>query len=453
MTRAYRVVMGSSSRITTWLDRAPAWAFALFACGAGFSTYFCMYAFRKPFAAAEYAGLSFWGSAVALKTAFVISQVLGYTLSKYVGMKVCAEITLRRRGWLLVGLIIAAELALVVFAVLPPQWRALAMVANGLPLGMVWGLVVSYLEGRRTSELLLAGLSCSFIVASGVVKDVGRFLLRGLGSWSVDEWWMPAATGALFLVPFLASVWLLEQLPRPSDEDVLARAAREPMDSTQRWAFVKRFWPGLALLLVVYLFLTAFRDFRDNYGVEIFRALGHAGHPAIFTRTEIPVALGVLGVMAALNLVRDNRRGLQAAFAVMAAGLLLLGGATALLDSGRIHGMTWMVLVGLGSYLAYVPFGSVLFDRLMAHTRAAGNAVFAIYLMDAVGYSGSVGTMIFKDVSRAQLSHLGFIRWFAYGLATAGAVIFVIAGLYFTQRHLTNPPPMRNTSDSCETPS
>lgn len=426
--------MERTSHLTAWLARAPAWAFALFACGAAFSTYFCMYAFRKPFAAAEYAGITFWGSAVALKTAFIISQVIGYTLSKYVGMKICAEVTARRRGWLLVGLIVFAELALVAFAVLPAQWKILAMVANGLPLGMVWGLVVSYLEGRRTSELLLAGVSVSFILASGAVKDVGRALMQGLGGWSVSEWWMPAATGGLFLLPFLGSVWLLESLPRPAAEDVAARAAREPMDGTRRWAFLRRFWPGLTLLLVVYLFLTAFRDFRDNYGIEIFRALGHAGQPAIFSKTELPVAFGVLVAMGCLSLIRDNRRGLQAAFAIMIGGALLLGGATALLDAGHIGGVTWMVLVGLGSYLAYVPVGSVLFERVMAHTRAAGNAVFAIYLMDAVGYTGSVGTMLFKDLGQAQISHLAFVRGFAYGLALFGAVLLLGAGLYFSRR-------------------
>lgn len=65
------------------------------------------------------------------------------------------------------------------FTVVPDGWRPLAMFLNGLPLGMVWGLVVWYLEGRRVAEVLLAGLSCSFIIASGAVKDVGRTVLAG----------------------------------------------------------------------------------------------------------------------------------------------------------------------------------------------------------------------------------------------------------------------------------
>ena len=103
---------------------------------------------------------------------------------------------------------------------------------NGMPLGMVWGTVVLYLEGRRTSELLLAGLSCSYIIASGVVKDVGRTLMSDYG---ISEYWMPAATGGLFFLPFLFAVWLLSQLPGPTDADIQERSARTEMYANDRW--------------------------------------------------------------------------------------------------------------------------------------------------------------------------------------------------------------------------
>jgi len=140
-----------------------------------------MYAFRKPFSAATYEGLKFFGSEVDLKTAFVISQLFGYALSKYIGIKVCSEMTRGRRLWTLAGLILAAEAALVLFGVLPGEWKFVALFFNGLPLGMVWGMVVLYLEGRQTSELLLAGLSCSFILGSGMVKNDRLGLVAAFG--------------------------------------------------------------------------------------------------------------------------------------------------------------------------------------------------------------------------------------------------------------------------------
>ena len=42
----------------------------------------------------------------------------------------------------------------------------------------------------------------------------------------------------------------------------------------------------------------------------------------------------------------------------------MMAGATLMLDAGLLRGreLWWMVLVGLGSYLAYVPFGTALFE-------------------------------------------------------------------------------------------
>jgi hypothetical protein len=424
-------VISEEGSLTPWLRKTSPALFTAFAMFAGFSTYFCMYAFRKPFAAARFDGLKFLGTSVDLKTAFVISQIVGYTVSKYIGIKVCSEAQRGQRAVMLVFLILAAEAALTAFAVLPDNLKVVAIFFNGLPLGMVWGLVVWYLEGRRTSELLLAGLSCSFIVSSGIVKDVGLWLMSGFG---VPETWMPCVTGLAFLPAFLGSVWLLNQLPPPDAADVAARTSRVPMNYRQRLRFVQRLLLGLVLLIVVYLFLTAYRDFRDNFGVEILNELGLQDRKAIFTRTESCVAVGVLAALAALNLVKDNRRGLLGAFFIMISGLMIVGAGTLLLDLRAIDAFFWVVFMGLGSYLAYVPFGSVLFDRLIATTRFTGTAVFAIYLADAAGYSGSVGVQLYKDLARTEMSRFEFFRVFSYVLSAGGSALMIGSCWYFLRK-------------------
>ncbi len=414
------------SALSAWLDKAPAPVFAAYAMGVSFAAYFAMYAFRKPFAVAKFSGAT-WGP-LELKTALVISQILGYTISKYLGIKICSEVQPAHRAATLVGLILVAEGALALFGLAPDEWKVVAIFLNGLPLGMVWGMVVGYLEGRRSSELLLAGLSCSFIVASGVVKDVGKALV---GQWGVAEAWMPAATGLCFLPMFLIAVWLLHQIPRPTAADVAERVERSPMNRGRRVSFVRSFWLGLVMLFVAYFFLTAYRDFRDNYGVEVLEELGYENVSAVFTRTETPVALGVLVALASLTLVRDNRRGLAAGFAIMMAGSVLMGLATLAFDARWISGLVWMSLVGLGSYLAYVPFGSMLFDRMIASTRVVGTAVFAIYLADAIGYTGSVGVQLYKDLAHSAASRLEFFRLFTYFMAALGSGLLGASAVYF----------------------
>ena len=45
-----------TSRITQRLERAGSWSFSVWCIVAAFSTYFCMYAFRKPFTAGTFEG-------------------------------------------------------------------------------------------------------------------------------------------------------------------------------------------------------------------------------------------------------------------------------------------------------------------------------------------------------------------------------------------------------------
>src|SRR5688572_1101571 len=98
---------------------------------AAFGAYFCMYAFRKPFTAGTYADLVLWG--VGYKTVLVVAQVLGYTLSKFMGIRVVSEVSPRRRAGLLIGLIAVAELALLLFALTPPPFNFVWLFCNGLP--------------------------------------------------------------------------------------------------------------------------------------------------------------------------------------------------------------------------------------------------------------------------------------------------------------------------------
>jgi len=431
-------------RLTAWLANAPQPAFTLFAMLAAFSTYFCMYAFRKPFSAAKFADFSttFFGIEYGLKTVLVVSQLIGYTLSKYLGVKFCSEIKPQRRAMALVGLIVWAEATLVAFALMPLDWKFVPLFLNGLSLGMVWGLVVWYLEGRKTSELLLAGLSCSFIIASDMTKDFARALMSPpewasplLGS-GVSEMWMPAVTGAIFLPVYLLSVWLLSQVPQPTADDQAARSVRETMDNAHRLAFVKHFLWGLVSLLITYFFLTAYRDYRDNFIVELFDSLNYKyedeKNKTIITQSGMCVSFGVMGMLAALNAIKDNRRGLLAAFAIMTGGLLLLGGSTLLHRAGAISGFWWMTACGLGSYLAYVPYGSVLFDRIIAYTRVVGTAVFAIYVADAIGYSGSIITLLVQD--RLKYSHLEFFEAFTLALSVFGTFMMLLSCAYFLTR-------------------
>jgi len=367
---------------------------------------------------------------LGLKAALVIGQLAGYALSKMAGVKFNSEMQPGKRARVLIALIIVAELALVAFAVLPPEGKIVALFINGIPLGTVWGVVFSFLEGRRTSEILGAGLSCAYIVAGGAVKSIGKLLL-GTG---ISESWMPATVGAMFLPVFLAAVYGLSLLPPPNAGDIAARTVREPMNAAERRAFVRQFAAGLVLLVITYLALTSYRDFRDVYAAEIFRDVGMGDSASIFTWTELPIGIAVMIVLGTLYFVRDNRRGLILTYAIMATGAALVGVATLLFDAGAISPTIWMLLVGLGLYLGYVPYGCVLFDRTIAALGIVATAVFLIYVSDAVAYGGSVLVVVYKNVGQANRSMLDFFRVFSYATSIVCLICLAISGHYFVRR-------------------
>ena len=390
-----------------------------------------MYAFRKPFTAATFEHVPGWHLAVDYKIALVVAQVAGYALSKFVGVKVISEIDPRHRAMAIIGLIALSWLALIAFAVIPAPWNVVTMFFNGVPLGMIWGLVFGFMEGRRVSEVLASMLCASFILSSGVVKSVGTWLMQSL---DVDRFWMPAATGALFVPLLLASVWVLSQLPPPNAQDEAERVKRAPMTAAERGNFLRAYAPGLIAIVLAYVLLTAFRDFRDNFAAEIWTALGYGGEAGVFSASELPVAIIALVGLALVIVIRDNRRALVVIHAMMAGGFLLLGLSTLAFQAHLISPLAWMILAGSGLYIAYNPVNAVLFDRLVAASGRIANAGFLIYVADSFGYLGSVTLLLWRNFGQGSLDWLQFFTRGAYVTSIAGTVLTAFAAVYFYRR-------------------
>lgn len=397
------------------------------ATAAAFGTYFAMYGFRKPFTAATYDGETVFGA--DLKTVLVTAQVLGYTVSKFVGIRVVSQLPAPRRATCLLLLVGFAELALLGFALVPAPWNALCLFANGLPLGMVFGLVLGFLEGRRLTEAMTAGLCASFILASGVVKSVGALLL----AQGVPEAWMPVAAGAVFALPLVGCVLLLERVPPPDAADVAARRERAPMTAADRRRFFRRHGIGLSLLVFAYLLLTVLRSLRDDFAPELWRALGRDAVPAEFAQTELLVAGAVLAATAATVVVRDNRRAFAAAIATATLGLLAVAGLLSFDGLDRAP-FAYMTLLGVGLYVPYVVVHTTVFERLVAMTDDKGNLGFLMYLADAFGYLGYVGVMFGGATLRGDGDLLPRFEAIAWTVVVAGIASFVLGGAWLLWR-------------------
>jgi MFS family permease len=398
---------------------------SLLAAFSAFGAYTCMYAFRKSFAAGTYDQHSYLQ--VDYKVWLIIAQLVGYTISKFYGIRFISEASPKFRARYVFILIGIAWLSLLGFAKVPAPWNIVFLFINGLPLGMIWGLIFSYLEGRRSTEFMAAVMSISLIFASGFVKTIGRILITDYG---VDEYTMPFATGALFAIPLVLFVMCLELVPKPTPEDVRLRAERVPMDASARKQFLLRFLPGVVLIIVVYVLLTLMRDVRDNFEVEIWADLGIAGS-SIYTQVDSFVSLIILLMMSLLILVKDNRQAFRYIHLFILSGFMILGVSTWMFNHHLISPVSWMTMTGIGLYMGYVPFNAIFFERMIATFRYRSNVGFVMYVADSLGYLASIGLMLFKEFGHQNIS---WTMFFNSGVAYAsiiGSSATIILLLYF----------------------
>lgn len=400
---------------------------SVFAAVAAFGAYTSMYAFRKAFAAGTFTGQQYLH--VDYKVWLVIAQVIGYMCSKFYGIKFIAEVNRKNRARYILTLIGLAWAALLAFAFVPAPWNIFCLLLNGFPLGLIWGLVFGYLEGRRSTEFMASVLSISLIFASGFVKTIGRTLLT---VFHVNEFTMPFLTGAVFVLPMLLFVFCLELVPPPTLKDKQLRAERTPMTAAERKLFIMRFLPGIFFTLIIYLLLTIMRDVRDNFEVEIWATFGIKSN-SIYTSIDAIISIVVLAAMSLLILVKKNLKAFSIIHFMIICGCVLSGVSTLLFSLNLIGAVSWMTMAGLGLYLGYIPYNAIFFDRMIAAFNYKSNVGFLMYVADSAGYLGSVSVLLIKEFSRPNISWGIFFKEGVMIVAIVGGICSVLSLLYFRQ--------------------
>ena len=245
------------------------------------------------------------------------------------------------------------------------------------------------------TEFLGLAMSISVVFASGWVKSVGLWTIQSFG---VDQFWMPAVTGVIFVPLLLLSVGMLYLLPPPSPADIAQRTARAPMNRQDRNEFFCTFPLGIIALIGGYVCLMMYRSLRDDFMDLILADLGYEVQAADFAGIETLVGVSVILVLCGLWFFKSNRLAVIANMVLIAAGSLLTGISTILIQQGSISPKAFFVVNGIGLYIAYVPFQSILIDRLLASLETIATAAFLLAVADAAGYVAVVGLYLTKNV-------------------------------------------------------
>lgn len=420
---------------------------ALYAATIAFLTYASVYAYRKPFTVATFNGIKFWG--ISYQTLLIISQGVGYMLSKFYGIRFISE--LKRMGrWRTAGILVGiAWLALLIFAIIPPPYGMICLLVNGFMLGFLWGIVFSYIEGRRATDFIGSAMAVSFIFAGGFTRSVALWLRD---DWNVSEPWLGFVTGLVFVLPLILFIYLIEKIPAPDEDDIRERTVRLPMNREGRRRLLKQFGLGIVVVTITYLFLTLMRDIRDNFMANMWNELGYGKKPSIFTKTETITSIVVLVIMSFLVVIRNNFLAFRLAHIVIVIGFLMAGISSVMFVTGTMEGALWMQLTGLGLYMGYIPFNCIFFERMIASFRVAGNVGFLIYIADAYGYLGSMSVTLTKELIRLDVNWVSFYSVAVIAFAIIGVAGTLLSLIYFGRKYKTTSSTWQSNQPSLSAP-
>ena len=306
-----------------------------------------------------------------------------------------------------------------------------AMFFNGLALGCMWGVIFSFIEGRRVTDMLASLLGISMVISSGAAKSLGLFVMD---HWQVSEFWMPALIGGCAL-PCLALLgYVLQSLPKPSEEDRALKAERMTLDGRQRWALFKNYMPFLSIILVANFLLVALRDIKEDFLVKIFDVAGSGYSSWIFAQLDSIVTLIILIIFGLMVFVRNNMRVLLILLSLVILGMLTMSFISLRYEALQLSPVVWLFIQSLCLYLAYLCFQTIFFDRFIACFRIRGNVGFFIVLIDFIGYLGTVIVLAIKEFLNPDINWLSFYNQLAGYVGLGCSVLFVGAWVYLYRR-------------------
>ena len=401
----------------------PDWLFVLWAGGTALLSYSLVYALRKPFTAAEFEGMQVAG--MDYKIAVSVVQLLGYVTAKLMGIKYISELKPESRLKFVINSAALSEISLLVFGLFPAPYNIAALFFNGLSLGCMWGVIFSFLEGRRTTDILASIMGVSMALSSGVAKSMGLYAINNL---HVSEFWMPALIGA-FAFPLLCVLgWTMTKFPKPTEADIASRSVRVTLDGRQRWALFRKFMPVLLMLFAANLLLTVQRDVKEDFIVCIIDVSTVSSWA--FAQIDSIATLVLLAVFALLATTYNHLKVLCVLLVLSIAGMGTLAFVAANFERMQLPVNVWLFLQSLCLDMAYLSFQTIFFERFIACFKIRGNVGFFIITIDFVGYMGTLALLVFKEACASHVDWALFYNQMSVYIGVACCLAFVGSLVY-----------------------
>lgn len=419
------------------------WIFVLWAGGTALLSYSLVYALRKPFTAAEFEGLQVFG--MDYKIVVSIIQLLGYVSAKLLGIKYISELRPEGRLKFIIGSAALSEISLIAFGLLPMPYNIMALYFNGLSLGCMWGVIFSFLEGRRTTDILASIMGVSMALSSGVAKSLGLYTLNVL---HVSEFWMPALIGAIAFPLLCFTGWMMTRFPQPTAADIASRSVRVTLNGHQRWALFRRFMPLLIMLFAANLLLTVQRDIKEDFIVCIIDVSTVSSWA--FAQIDSIATLVLLATFALLSTTYDHLKVLCILLVLSTCGMGTLAFLGANFEQVGLPTTIWLFLQSLCLDMAYLSFQTIFFERFIACFKIKGNVGFFIITIDFVGYLGTLALLLFKEFYASHIDWASFYNSMSLYIGIVCCLAFIGSLVYMIQVRKRKEGPLPEKAEEPE---
>lgn len=421
----------------------PDWIFVLWAGGTALLSYSLVYALRKPFTAAEFEGLQVFG--MDYKIVVSIIQLLGYVSAKLLGIKYISELRPEGRLKFIIGSAALSEISLIAFGLLPMPYNIMALYFNGLSLGCMWGVIFSFLEGRRTTDILASIMGVSMALSSGVAKSLGLYTLNVL---HVSEFWMPALIGAIAFPLLCFTGWMMTRFPQPTAADIASRSVRVTLNGHQRWALFRRFMPLLIMLFAANLLLTVQRDIKEDFIVCIIDVSTVSSWA--FAQIDSIATLVLFATFALLSTTYDHLKVLCILLVLSTCGMGTLAFLGANFEQVGLPTTIWLFLQSLCLDMAYLSFQTIFFERFIACFKIKGNVGFFIITIDFVGYLGTLALLLFKEFYASHIDWASFYNSMSLYIGIVCCLAFIGSLVYMIQVRKRKEGPLPEKAEEPE---
>ena len=396
------------------------------------------------------------------KTMLVLAFTAGYAIGKLPAFLTVSKLPPWKRLRILLAIVLFSFVTIVCFfRCASIMLQSVFVFIGAIPLSWMFGVMTQYLEGRHATDKLNIGLSLVMLLGGGIARSIAAWMHNVMNNNWED---VPLMVAAMYLPICLISLVVLDTTPPPTRTEAELQRERRPLSMPSGLRFFRRYWPGLCLVFLGYAAASAVRNFREYFAADIYTQALHKGHHHIFNKTtsanvepweyivlELPAAAITSVAIYSVSFVQSNRKALFLISGFVTCGAVIcmlstlcytqgwfgqmpsngtfneapplsFGPPSSYRSSNHTNhkkiipspnaGYIWILTIGVGTYLMYLPGGFLMFDRLIAASRVDISAAFLIYASDIFGQFATFGftfLALFGTSEKVETHHDFFI--------------------------------------------